>query len=235
MNKIGFSHVKELTEFIQESGVAVFECNIVEKKRELIRLGVKLNGILHGQLEAGYYISKTNQPQADLSSFPMYSIFINREIDNDAKYSFLLHEYGHHLCDIRHCGCMVPDTFHPVAEAHAHAFVIGRLKEKSFPLALLKYVKAVMKLILQYSNTNYWDAKLASELFCQVLKKERPLEAISKEDLNEIEKAIEDIKSLMEFHSILDEKSSNEICAFALSLLPVGSDTRYIKLVEDMF
>ena len=230
-------NIEHLANKIRKASVDVVFCDAAVEDRRYEQLGIPSNDRLDGQTLAGFYIAKEKYPNADTRGLSDYTIFVDKNIEDNHKYLFLLHEYGHHKCQVRKCACSNPDNFHPMAEAHAHKYVITYLMKKGLPVALFKYVSNISELAFRYNRTHIWDAVLLSQLTSNLLATYQPLDRLDEIEWKQIENNLDrcDIDKAMKLYKILSSKSRVTLMQKSLEMPPVVNSIRYFSLVKNFF
>lgn len=238
MAEITSQMLGDLYNLIRKDGATVWEGNLTEFEDELVSRGVEPSALLSGQKQAGFYLCKQKHLQADIKDYPEYLLCVDNTLSMDEKYLFAIHEWGHHKCVIENCACSTPDFFHPVAETHAHQFVLNYLMAENLPITLFKYVKNLVTLTLRYfGQKEYWDAILTSTLFANLIKAVDPLSALRHTHSADLRQNFGDgaFNSVMEYYDMLCESSIQELHFRAINMPPVQQDSRYAILVNQCF
>jgi hypothetical protein len=158
--------IERLKSEVTETGVAVVELPLDEFKADVRARGGHFNaliGELNPQVTAGaFYFDTSLHPDGDWEGYSQYTIAVDSGAPPRAVYLRILHEYGHHRCRSGGCPCSNPDYFMPIAEAHAHRYVLGRVADQ--PELRTNYVITLVNEATFFTSRHESDARLLGAL-----------------------------------------------------------------------
>jgi hypothetical protein len=135
--------------------------------------GLRARGVsLHPTAEqtaGALYIDTRQSSGGDLDGYGEHVIAIRLSDDVGLSYSQAIHEFGHFKCSVARCPCASPDWFHPLAEAHAHQFVLTCLGDFN-DVVRQRYICRIAKEAVEFFESDGPEGTLRGHLIALILK-----------------------------------------------------------------